>query len=108
GDTIVATSGGMFYSREAPHLPPLAFPGMHFVAGQPLYVLEVMKMFNKVPAPFSGTILEVLAPGDGAIIQKGQPLFKVKPDHQEVVEPKHQKEKRRQKTIEMIERLPRL
>ncbi|MCS6856317.1 MAG: biotin carboxylase, partial [Sandaracinaceae bacterium] len=108
GDTIVATSGGMFYSREAPHLPPRAVPGMRVVAGPPRDVREVMKKFDKGPPPFSGTILEVLAPGDGAIIQKGQPLFKVKPDHQEVVEPKHQKEKRRQKTIEMIERLPRL
>jgi pyruvate/2-oxoglutarate dehydrogenase complex dihydrolipoamide acyltransferase (E2) component len=40
-----------------------------------------MKMFNKVPAPFSGTIDKILIDsGDGSIIQKGQPLFKVTPD----------------------------
>ncbi len=37
-------------------------------------------MFNKVNAPFSGTIDEVLIPDDGSIIKKGQPLFKITPD----------------------------
>ena len=41
---------------------------------------EVMKMFNKVNAPFAGTIEEVLVVDDGAIIKKGQPLFKITPD----------------------------
>jgi hypothetical protein len=31
-----------------------------------------MKMFNKVYAPFAGTIDEVLVEGDGVIISKGQ------------------------------------
>ncbi len=48
---IVAPTGGSFYSREAPHLPPLVSEGDHFEAGQPLFVIEVMKMFNKVLAP---------------------------------------------------------
>ena len=39
-----------------------------------------MKMFNKVYAPFSGTITEILIDGEGVIIKKGQPLFKIKPD----------------------------
>lgn len=80
-DEIVAERGGMFYSREAPHLPPLVQEGDHFEVGQRLYVLEVMKMFNKVCAPFSGTIDKFLLPGgEGVIIQKGQPIFKVTPD----------------------------
>lgn len=79
-DQIVAVSGGMFYAQEAPHLPPLVTPGSRFTAGQPLYVIEVMKMFNKVLAPFAGTIDEVLVSGDGTIVQKGQPLFRVTPD----------------------------
>ena len=53
---IVAVSGGMFYAQEAPHLPPFVTPGTHFEAGQPIYIIEVMKMFNKVYAPFAGTI----------------------------------------------------
>ena len=38
------------------------------------------KMFNKVNAPFDGRIDEVLVEGDGVIIKKGQPIFKVTPD----------------------------
>ena len=79
---LVAVSGGMFYPREAPDQPKLIELGEHFEVGQALYIIEVMKMFNKVYAPFSGTITEVLIEGEGVIIKKGQPLFKVKPDYE--------------------------
>jgi biotin carboxyl carrier protein len=80
-DEVVTPGGGMYYAQEAPGLPPFAYEGMHFEKGQPLFILEVMKMFNKVPAPFSGTIDKILIEGgDGTIVQKGQPLFKVTPD----------------------------
>lgn len=80
GDEISAPSGGMFYSREAPDRPPLVEPGDHFETGDDLCVIEVMKMFNKVRAPFSGTIDKVLIGEDQTIIKKGQPIFKVTPD----------------------------
>jgi len=86
GDEVVAATGGMFYRQEAPGRPPLAEVGMHFTAGQPLYVVEVMKMFNKVHAEFSGTIDQILIDTDGAIVRKGQPLFKVTPDDKFVEE----------------------
>lgn len=55
--------------------------GSHFDAGQPLYIIEVMKMFNEVYAPFAGTIDKVLIQdGEGSIVHKGQPLFAVTPD----------------------------
>ena len=79
-DEILAASGGMFYGRESPEAPLYVEPGHHFEAGDPLYIVEVMKMFNKVLAPFAGTIEEVLVEGDGVIISKGQQLFKVTPD----------------------------
>lgn len=79
-DEILAASGGMFYSSEAPGMPPFVEEGSHFEAGQPLYIVEVMKMFNKVNAPFSGTIEKILVGEDGTIIKKGQPLFKITPD----------------------------
>ena len=60
--------------------------GQHFEQGDPLYIVEVMKMFNKVYAPFSGTIEKVLVSGEGVIIKKGQPLFKVVPDERIVEE----------------------
>ncbi len=79
-DEIVATSGGMFYGREAPGEPLYAEVGKSFKTGDPLFIVEVMKMFNKVHASFDGRIEEVLVEGDGVIIKKGQPIFKVTPD----------------------------
>lgn len=83
-DEIVAASGGMFYPRETPEHDKFVEEGSHFEKGDALYIVEVMKMFNKVYAPFAGTIDKVLVDTDGAIIKKGQPLFKITPD--EVVE----------------------
>jgi len=83
-DEIVAAMGGTYYPQEAPHLPAFVTKGAHFSQGDPLYIIEVMKMFNKVYAPFSGTIDEVLITEGGVVVRKGQPLFKVTPD--EIVE----------------------
>ena len=79
-DEIVATSGGMFYGREAPGEALYVEAGSTFKTGDPLFIVEVMKMFNKVNAPFDGRIDDVLIEGDGVIIKKGQPIFKVTPD----------------------------
>tara|TARA_R110001592_G_scaffold29205_3_gene106208 strand:- start:435 stop:3314 length:2880 start_codon:yes stop_codon:yes gene_type:complete len=86
GDEILASSGGMFYSREAPGMAPFIKEGDHFEAGQALYIVEVMKMFNKITAPFSGKIEKVLLTEDGTIIKKGEPLFKIVPDEKLLVE----------------------
>ena len=80
-DEIVTPMGGTFYAREAPHLPPLVGEGDHFEVGQPLFVIEVMKMFNKVLAPFSGTVVESLMHDhDGRVVKKGQVIFRIEPD----------------------------
>ncbi|MDD2309197.1 MAG: biotin carboxylase N-terminal domain-containing protein, partial [Desulfuromonadaceae bacterium] len=52
-DEIVAVCGGMYYGQEAPGLPTFVSEGMHFEKDQPLYIIEVMKMFNTIRAPFS-------------------------------------------------------
>jgi len=79
-DEILSESGGMFYSRETPEHKIYVSEGDHFNAGDPLFIVEVMKMFNKVYAPFSGTIDKVLVDTDGTIISKGQTIFKITPD----------------------------
>jgi acetyl/propionyl-CoA carboxylase alpha subunit len=102
-DEILAESGGMFYSRETPEHPVYVEKGSHFEQGDPLYIVEVMKMFNKIYAPFSGTIDEVLVGDDGVIISKGQPLFKITPD--EVIEeesPVDIRARRRQATDQFL------
>ncbi len=103
-DEIVAVCGGMYYGQEAPGLPAFVSEGMHFEKGQALYIIEVMKMFNTVRATFSGTIDKiVIQSGDGSIVQKGQPLFKITPDEKFVeVDPKAIEKERREKTLEYL------
>jgi acetyl/propionyl-CoA carboxylase alpha subunit len=103
-DEIVAVCGGMYYAQEAPGKPPFVHEGMHFEKGQALYIIEVMKMFNTVRAPFSGTIDKIVIQGpDGTIVQKGQPLFKITPDERFVeVDPKEIEKQRRARTGEFL------
>jgi biotin carboxyl carrier protein len=94
-DEILAVSGGMYYPRESPGAREFLSEGQHFDKGDPLYIVEVMKMFNKVYATFSGTVAKVLVAGDGVIIKKGQPLFKIIPDEVVAVETPQQTQARR-------------
>ena len=86
-------------------MPPFVTEGMHFEKDQPLYIIEVMKMFNTVRATFSGTIDKIIIQsGDGSIVQKGQPLFKVTPDEKFVeVDPAVVEKERREKTAEYLQ-----
>lgn len=104
-DEIVTPGGGMYYGQEAPGMPPFVTEGMHFEKGQPLFILEVMKMFNKIPAPFAGTIDKILIDsGDGTIVSKGQPIFKVTPDEKFVeIDPKELDRQKRAATGEALE-----
>jgi len=105
-DEILAESGGMFYGRETPEDDLYVSEGDHFDAGDPLYIVEVMKMFNKVYAPFAGTVDKVLVDADGLIISKGQPVFKITPDEKIVVEsPEEISTRRRSATNELLAQL---
>ena len=96
-DTIVAVSGGMYYGQETPDAAPFLQVGQYFNVGDPIYIIEVMKMFNKVCAEFSGTVIEVLIDTkQGKVVKKGQALFRVKPDQEIISESPAQKQTRRQ------------
>ena len=105
-DEILSESGGMFYSRETPGHDVYVSQGDHFNAGDPLFIVEVMKMFNKVYAPFAGTIDKVLVDSDGSIISKGQPIFKITPDEIVIEEPPEEIAARRRKvTTQFLQQL---
>ena len=103
-DELVAPFGGMFYRQEAPGRPSFVSEGQHVEKGQPLYIIEVMKMFNTVRAPFACTIDRVVMTGaDGSVVQKGQPLFKITPDEKHVeVDPRQVERERRTRTAEHL------
>jgi len=98
-DEIVAAMGGTFYAQEAPDLPAFITAGAHFDKGEALYIIEVMKMFNKVYAGFAGTVTDVLV-DSGTVVRKGQALFRIEPDEVFVEEDPGVRERRMRDTTE--------
>ena len=74
---ISAPMPSRFYRSPAPDEPPFVNVGDVVATGEPVAVLEVMKTYNPVEAPFNCEILEILAE-DGEAVEYGQPLFRVK------------------------------
>ncbi len=106
-DEIVAQSGGTFYRREAADRPPFIEAGQHFDRGDTLCIIEVMKMFNKIRAPFAGTLEALLEENDGGIVRKGQPLFRVRPDEIAAppIDPSTRQQQRREYTADLLQRV---
>ena len=75
---INAPMPSRFYRAPSPEEPPFVEVGDVVSVGEPVAVLEVMKTYNPVEAPFSCEILEILAE-DGEAVEYAQPLFRVKP-----------------------------
>lgn len=107
GDRIVAWTGGTFYGRPSPTEQPFLGEGSHFKTGDQMGLLEVMKMFNPLRAEFSGTVTEVLVDLTAAVIvQKGQPLFMVRPDTPvEKESPEQALDRKRRKTNSLLKLL---
>ena len=74
---ISAPMPSRFYRSPAPDEPPFVQVGDTVSAGEPVAVLEVMKTYNPVEAPFNCEILEILAE-DGDAVEYSQALFRIK------------------------------
>ena len=74
---ISAPMPSRFYRSPAPDEPSFVKVGDIVATGEPVAVLEVMKTYNPVEAPFNCEILEILA-DDGEAVEYAQPLFRVK------------------------------
>ena len=68
---------GVFYAASSPDSEPFVHPGSIVKPDTVVCILEAMKVMNEVQAECSGEIVEVCAK-NGAPIEYGQPLFKVK------------------------------
>jgi acetyl-CoA carboxylase biotin carboxyl carrier protein len=75
---INAPMPSRFYRAPSPEEPPFVEVGDLVSVGEPVAVLEVMKTYNPVEAPFNCEILEILAE-DGDAVEYAQPLLRVKP-----------------------------
>ena len=71
---VVSPMVGTVYLGPAPGARPFVEIGGQVKTGEPLLIIEAMKTMNQIPAPRSGTVIQVLV-GDGQPVEYGQPLM---------------------------------
>jgi acetyl-CoA carboxylase biotin carboxyl carrier protein len=74
--TLYAGIVGTFYRASAPDQPPFVQLGDLVAEGQPLGLIDAMKMLNQVEADRAGRITAILAE-DGAKVSGQTPLFQI-------------------------------
>lgn len=74
---IKAPLVGTFYVAPQPGAAPFAVPGARLKKGDPVCLLEAMKMINQVTAPCDCEVLAVLAQ-DGELVGFDTPLFRIR------------------------------
>lgn len=70
---------GTFYRGPSPEAPPFVELGSKVNAGDPLCIIEVMKLFTTINAEVSGTVREI-GGNNGQLVEFGQMLFVIEPD----------------------------
>jgi acetyl-CoA carboxylase biotin carboxyl carrier protein len=70
---------GSFYRRASPQDPPFVEIGTKVKAGDPLCLIEVMKLYTTIPSPADG-VIEAIAVEDAAPVEFDQVLFVIRPD----------------------------
>lgn len=64
---------GTAYLAPEPGARPFVEVGTLVKTGEPLMIIEAMKTMNQIPAPRSGTVIQILV-DDGQPVEYGQPL----------------------------------
>jgi acetyl-CoA carboxylase biotin carboxyl carrier protein len=72
--TLNAPMVGTFYRASAPDAKPFVEVGQAVKEGEPVCIIEAMKLMNEIEADASGTVVEVLVE-NGQPVEYGQPLF---------------------------------
>jgi acetyl-CoA carboxylase biotin carboxyl carrier protein len=70
---------GSFYRRPSPELAPFVEIGTRVKAGDPLCLIEVMKLYTTIIAPAAG-IVEAIAAEDASPVEFDQLLFVIAPE----------------------------
>jgi len=72
--TLNAPMVGTFYRASAPDAKPFVEVGQAVKEGEPVCIIEAMKLMNEIEADASGTVVEILVE-NGQPVEYGQPLF---------------------------------
>jgi len=79
GVEVKAPMVGTFYRKPGPQDPPFVEIGDHVNAGDPLCLIEVMKLFTTIEAPVSGKVAAISAENE-ALVQLDEVLLIIEPD----------------------------
>ncbi|MFN7873465.1 MAG: acetyl-CoA carboxylase biotin carboxyl carrier protein [Cyanobacteriota bacterium] len=75
---LTAPMVGTFYRSPAPGEPAFVEVGSRIQAGQPVCILEAMKLMNELEADISGEVVEILVES-GTPVEFGQVLMRIRP-----------------------------
>jgi acetyl-CoA carboxylase biotin carboxyl carrier protein len=71
---VVSPFVGTFYRSSSPTSEPYIKEGQSVKRGDPLCIIEAMKLMNEIEAEFSGKIVSILVE-NGQPVEFGEPLF---------------------------------
>ncbi|HNW36135.1 MAG TPA: acetyl-CoA carboxylase biotin carboxyl carrier protein [Candidatus Ozemobacteraceae bacterium] len=73
---IASPMAGTFYRSPSPSAPLYVKIGDEIKAGQPICIVEAMKLMNEIKADKAGKIVHILVE-NGKSVEKGTPLFHI-------------------------------
>jgi acetyl-CoA carboxylase biotin carboxyl carrier protein len=74
GHVVKSPMVGTFYRSASPGSKPFAEVGAAIKEGDPICIVEAMKIMNEIEADTSGTVTKILVE-NGQAVEFGQPLF---------------------------------
>ncbi|HEX7369767.1 MAG TPA: acetyl-CoA carboxylase biotin carboxyl carrier protein [Rhodanobacteraceae bacterium] len=74
GTVVRSPMVGTFYAASSPGAEAFVKVGQQVKVGDPLGVIEAMKMFNQIEAEVAGTVVAIVA-DNGQAVEFDQPLF---------------------------------
>ncbi len=76
--TIKSPMIGTFYRSPNPESPSFVNIGDEIKAGQPVCIIEAMKLFNEIESEVTGTVVKILVE-NASPVEYDQPLFLIEP-----------------------------
>ena len=78
GSAVNAPLTGIFYAASSPGAAPLISVGSIVAIGQPIGLIEAMKLFNEIKSDKAGRVVRIIAQ-DGLLVKAKTPIIEVEP-----------------------------
>ena len=79
GHVVKSPMVGTFYRSSSPGAKAFVEVGSEVKEGEPICIIEAMKIMNEIESEVAGVVTEVLA-SDAQPVEYGQPLFRIDPN----------------------------